>query len=33
MYTAARANGRTDLPDLTKIADFEIVKEAYEGKP
>ena len=33
MYTAARATGRTNLPDLTKIADFDVVKEAYEGKP
>jgi len=32
MYKAAEATGRTNLPDITKIADFDIVKEAYEGK-
>ncbi len=33
MFNAARATGRTNLPDLAAIADFDIVKEAYEGRP
>lgn len=33
MYPAAEATGRTNLPDVSAIADFDVVKEAYEGKP
>lgn len=32
MYQAARATGRDQLPDVTTIADFDVVREAYEGK-
>ena len=31
MYDAARATGRTDLPDVDSIADFSVVPEAHEG--
>jgi hypothetical protein len=31
MYTAARATGRGELPDIDKIADFDIVAEAHQG--
>ena len=33
MYRAAEATGRTNLPDIASLADFDVVKEAYEGKP
>jgi ABC-type nitrate/sulfonate/bicarbonate transport system substrate-binding protein len=31
MYAAARATGRNNLPDIAKIADFDVVTEAYKG--
>lgn len=31
LYDAARATGRTDLPDIDSIADFDVVLEAHEG--
>lgn len=31
MYDAARATGRTDLPDIDDVADFDVVAEAHEG--
>jgi ABC-type nitrate/sulfonate/bicarbonate transport system substrate-binding protein len=31
MYTAARATGRSDLPDIDKITDFDVVAEAHQG--
>nr|WP_305123164.1 ABC transporter substrate-binding protein [Roseomonas sp. GC11] len=31
MYAAARATGRTNLPDIAKIADFDVVAEAHQG--
>ena len=31
MYAAARAAGRTTLPDIDRIADFTVVPEALEG--
>lgn len=31
MYAGARAAGRTNLPDVDKIADFTIVAEAHQG--
>lgn len=32
MFKAARATGRSKLPDIATIADFTVVQEAYEGK-
>lgn len=29
MYDAARATGRTDLPDIDEVADFDVVHEAH----
>lgn len=31
MYAAARATGRTNLPDVDKLADFTIVSEAHQS--
>jgi ABC-type nitrate/sulfonate/bicarbonate transport system substrate-binding protein len=31
MYAAARATGRTNLPDVDRLADFSIVPEAHKG--
>jgi ABC-type nitrate/sulfonate/bicarbonate transport system substrate-binding protein len=31
MYDAAKASGRTNLPDVTKIADFSVAVEANKG--
>ncbi|MFC0407761.1 ABC transporter substrate-binding protein [Roseomonas elaeocarpi] len=31
MYDAARATGRTNLPDIDRVADFSIVAEAHQG--
>jgi len=31
MYAAARAAGRTALPDIDRIADFTVVPEAFKG--
>ncbi|MDE1994873.1 MAG: ABC transporter substrate-binding protein [Rhizobiaceae bacterium] len=31
MYAAAKATGRTDLPDIDKIADASIAEEAFAG--
>lgn len=31
MYTATRATGRSNLPDIDKIADFTLVAEAHQG--
>ncbi|WP_293812806.1 ABC transporter substrate-binding protein [uncultured Bosea sp.] len=32
MFKAARATGRSKLPDVATIADFTVVQEAYEGR-
>lgn len=31
MYTATKATGRTNLPDIDRIADFTVVAEAHQG--
>ena len=31
MYTAARVTGRTNLPEVDKAFDFDVVREAHEG--
>ncbi len=31
MYAAARATGRTKLPDVDAIADFDVVPQAHKG--
>jgi len=31
MYDAAKASGRTNLPDVTKIADFSVAVDANKG--